>query len=753
MDSGGGGPSASVEQTGAASGGANLIQAGRDVTVHGDVVGARAVPAMESVSVPRSLGRFPVVPGLFVGRDEELARLDAAVAGSGRAAVVAVHGLGGVGKSTLAARFAESHVDRFELVWWVTADSPAALDAGLAALAAAVAPETAGLPLEERVELGTRWLATHDGWLLVLDNLAAPADAAGLLERVRTGTVLITSRRGGGWGGVDTVVLDVLQPVEAVELLTGLVRAEWPDADLSGADVLCAELGWLPLAVEQAAAYLAQARVTPTTYLDLLARYPARMFTATAEGGDAQRTAARIWRVTLDRLADTPLAGQLLRVLAWWAPDAVPRTFLDGLVDEPDLVAALGRLAAHSMITLTGATVTVHRLVQAITRTPDPADPHRRARHIDAARATATTVLFAAVFHHHPRDPADWPRYHQVLPHARALLANTTADTDLPDTCGLLNKLGMYLNSQGDAVTAVDFLTRAVDSNERILGRDHLATLTYRNNLAYVHWSAGDFRQAVRLHEANLADAERLLGPDHPGTLTIRNNVAYVHRVKGDPRQAIRLHGTNLADSVRLRGADHPDTLLIRNNLAGAYRAAGEVGRAIPLYESALADSERVLGPDHPDTLTARNDLAGAYVSAGDFQRGIRLQEAVLADGERVLGPDHPDTLVSRNNLAVAYRSAGDFERAILLHERVLADRERVLGPDHPDTLASRNNVAYTHWSAGDLRRALRLYESTVADCERVLGSDHPDTVTYRHNFAHARRAAGGPGRAAPPAG
>jgi tetratricopeptide (TPR) repeat protein len=726
-----------VEQTGAASDGSNVFQAGRDVNVH-----VTATPGMESVRVPRSVRRIPVGPGLFVGRDRELARLDAAVAGSGRAAVVAVHGLGGVGKSTLAARFAEAHADRFTLVWWVTADSPAALDAGLAALAVAVAPQTARLPLEERVELGTRWLATHDEWLLVLDNLTAPRDAAGLLARVRTGTVLITSRRGGGWRGVDTVVLDALRPAEAVDLLAGLVRAEWPDADLADADVLCAELGRLPLAVEQAAAYLAQARVTPGAYLDLLARHPARMFTATAEGGDARRTTARIWRVTLDRLADTPLAGQVLRVLAWWAPDAIPRALLAGLADEPDVLDALGRLAAHSMITLTGTTVTVHRLVQAITRTPDPHDPHRQADDIDAARDTATTALLAAVAGRGTRDPADWPRYHLVLPHARALFDHATPDTDTADTCDLLARFGIFLNAQGDAVTGVAHLTRALHGTERALGRDHPDVVTYRNNLAYAHWSAGDFRQAISLHETNLADAERLLGPDHPSTLTARNNVAYVHRSTGDHGRAIPLYEAILADMLRVLGPDHPSTLIVRNNLAGSYRSTGDLARAIPLYEAALADSERVLGPDHPDTLTARIDLAGAYGSAGDPRRAVPLQETALADCERVLGPDHPDTLMARNNLAVVYRAAGDLQRAIRLHGSVLADRERVQGPDHQDTLASRNNLAYTHFAAGDLSRAIPLYESTVADCERVLGPDHPDTVTYRANLAGARKAA-----------
>lgn len=298
------------------------------------------------------------------------------MAGQGRAVVQVVYGLGGIGKSTLAAHWAATHASDFVLIWWVTADTPAGIDAGLASLATALQPALSGvLPLEALREGAVQWLAAHQRWLMILDNVTDPADVAALLARAPGGRYLITSRQTTGWHATAVPVrLDVLDTVEAEAQLTAILTQDRP-RDLDGAPELCSELGFLPLAIEQAGAYLAQAEATPRQYLTLLARYPAAMYQAAAEGSDAARTIARIWHITLDKLADEPLSEQALRILAWYAPDAIPRAFLDGLADPVALLRAVGRLAAYSMITADASIIGIHRLVQAVTRTPSPGDP------------------------------------------------------------------------------------------------------------------------------------------------------------------------------------------------------------------------------------------------------------------------------------------------------------------------------------------------------------------------------------------
>ena len=733
-DPGGG---ARVEMRGESRDSSTFTQIGTQV-IHQPPLPEQAFRPWAELAAPAGLSNLPR-PGLFVGRADELARLDTALAGPGGVVVQAVHGLGGVGKGTLAAHWATAHAGDHIVTWWIAAVTPADIDAGLAALAVALQPALSGvLPLEALREGAVQWLAARPGWLVILDNVTDPADVAPLLARAPAGRYLITSRRASGWHGTAVPVrLDVLDPAEAQALLSAILAPDRP-GEADGAAELCAELGFLPLAIEQAGAYLTQAGATPREYLDLLARYPAAMYQAAAEGGDAARTIARIWRVTLDRLADDPLAGQVLRILAWYAPDAIPRTLLDGLADPPAVLHAVGRLAAYSMLTAGAGTLAMHRLVQAGTRTPDPGDPHRSPQAIDDARDQATGQLADAL--PGTQDPAGWPGWRMLLPHIDALASHAAPDTDTEDTAYLLNQAGLFLDGQGQPGRAAGYLQRALASYVRVGGADHPATLTTRNNLANAYRSAGDLGRAIPLYEQTLADSVRVLGADHPQTLVSRNNLAAAYGDAGDPGRAIPLYEQTLADRLRVLGADHPQTLSSRNNLAYAYTLAGDPGRAIPLYEQTLADRLRVLGADHPQTLSSRNNLAYAYTLAGDPGRAIPLFEQTLADSVRVLGADHPQTLSSRNNLAAAYDDAGDPGRAMPLYEQTLADRLRVLGADHPQTLSSRNSLAYAYTLAGDPGRAIPLFEQTLADSVRVLGADHPQTKIVRGNLTAARQ-------------
>ncbi|MGA5322139.1 FxSxx-COOH system tetratricopeptide repeat protein [Streptomyces seoulensis] len=707
---------------------------------------ADALRPPSEVDARDGLDDLPWQPDHFVGRGDELDRLDGVLSRPGAVLVQAVHGLGGIGKSTLAAHWAATREHGRRPVRWFTADSPAGVQQGLADLAVALQPALKVLPADALSEWGLQWLASHTGWLVVLDNVNDPAHIARLLSRAPGGRFLITSRLGDGWGGnVAMVRLDVLAPDESLDLLSSIITGKGP-RDLDGAAELCEELGHLPLAVEQAGAYIAQTPfTTPRTYLQLLAEHPADMYEQAGATTPDERTVARVWTITLDHIASRqPLAVDLLRILAWYAPEAIPAslaTLPEGTPVQTN--QALGLLTAYSMVTPDPATgtIAVHRLVQALARTPDRTSPHRSADLIERARASATVNIETAL----PQqwdDPVTWPRWRALVPHIEALTQHTDKDTDLT-AARLLNQTGLYLKDQGLITRAISALRRAQISYERVLGddTDAPAALTIRNNLASTYLDAGDPTRAIPLHQQNLEDRIRVLGPDHQNTLITRNNLANAYQATGDTTQAIALHRQNLEDRIRLLGPDHPHTLSSRNNLANAYQSAGEPAHAATLHQQNLEDCNRTLGPDHPYTLSTCNNLGNAYLEAGDPARAIPLFEQAQENCTRILGPDHPQTLAARNNLAAARRGTDD--RDVSLLEQTLDDCRRVLGLDHPQTLITRNNLANAYRGAGDITRAIELLEQNLREFTRIVGPDHPDTLTARNNLALAHRAVG----------
>ncbi|MEU0213514.1 tetratricopeptide repeat protein [Streptomyces canus] len=739
--------------------GAESIQ----VAVSGDntrvvVLPRDAVESALDVKAPAQAGYLPrSTSGVFIGREAELSALRDSLTGGGSAAVVqpqrtpahTISGLGGVGKSALALHYATRYRSNYTLVWWITADSPESILTSLAGITQRLCPQSAQtLEPDQRAAWAITWLQAHPDWLLIFDNVENPEHLAPYLGTLSGGHHLATSRRATGWQALAPVVsLGLLPPDDATDLLCTIAfqGATVDSQQREAAKRLAHDLGYLPLALEQAGAYAHR------TGIDLNA-YRAHLALVLDENRDAPRpeqTIARIWDHTLNAITDRdPLAVTLLQAMAWLAPDNIPRTLLETLA--PHTIAlnnALGELHAYNMIGFTTdrQSVTVHRLVQTVLRTRTPAQPDNDATKPTApgraeAEQAVRNALPSASQDLRPEDIAAWER---LIPHILAL-AETTPTDNAPsaNAADTYYQGAQYLYHQGRDAHTITLRTQTLAQYTDVLGDTHPYTLTSRTNLAGAYYAAGDLGRAIPLLETTLAQCVEILGDTHPYTLISRSNLASAYLAAGDLGRAIPLMESTLAQRVEAVGDTHPKTLLSRNNLAGAYQAAGDLGRAIPLLETTLAQCVEILGDTHPDTLSSRNNLANAYQAAGDLGRAIPLLETTLAQCVEILGDTHPYTLISRNNLAGAYQAAGDLGRAIPLLETTLAQRVEILGDTHPDTLSSRNNLASAYYVVGDLGRAIPLLETTLAQRVEILGDTHPYTLISRNNLADARKAA-----------
>lgn len=166
----------------------------------------------------------------------------------------------------------------------------------------------------------------------------------------------------------------------------------------------------------------------------------------------------------------------------------------------------------------------MHRLVQTVARTPDANDPHRSGEAVTAARQRAIDLLLQAL-PEDTDDPAGWPVWRVLLPHATAVFEHTDPADDTSAVSVLLDRTGDFLPGQGTLSQAIGYFQRALACDERMPGPDHPDTLASRNNLAGAYQDAGDLTRAIPLLQQTLTDCERVLGAEHPITKTVRNNL------------------------------------------------------------------------------------------------------------------------------------------------------------------------------------------------------------------------------------
>ncbi|XVU24192.1 tetratricopeptide repeat protein [Actinoplanes sp. CA-054009] len=708
----------------------------------------------------------------------------AAVAGAGTtvltgAATRLLSGLGGVGKTQLAIHVAERlwRDKQLDLLLWVAAGSRASILTGYAQAAADLnLPGATGANTEQDAARFHAWLATTTRrWLIVLDDLTTTTDLRQLWPPTTpSGRSLVTTRlRGAGLDGPGRHLITVgtFTQQEAIRYLQARLADTGLADDPAG---VAADLGQLPLALAQAAAFMLDEQVTCSEYRQRFADRRAHLddlvpdpHGPTGLPDDYQRTVAATLALSVDA-ADTTrpagLARPLLELASVLDPAGIPTTVFtttaarnwlsyrrnptpgDGLdkttnqdIDETTVFSGLRVLHRLNLISTTADTVTVHALVQRATRdtcTPDTLT--------DTAWAAADALI------------ETWPDIERDTAHAQRLRSNTTAvyhhagDSLLhPQTHPVIERTNRSLGESGNPAGAATATEQFLDDLLRVLGPGHPYTLAIRGNLADRRGEAGNPAGAATALEQLLDDLLRVRGPDHPDTLTNRGNLADWRGEAGDPAGAAAATEQLLVDFLRVRGPDHPDTLTTRARLAGWRGRAGDPAGAAAATEQLLDDLLRVRGPDHPDTLTNRANLAGWRGRAGDPAGAAAATEQLLDDLLRVLGPDHPDTLTTRGNLAYWRGQAGDPAGAATALEQLLDDLLRVLGPDHPYTLTTRANLADRRGEAGDPAGAAAATEQLLDDRLRVLGPDHPNTLNTRAGLADWRGEAGDPAGAA----
>lgn len=657
------------------------------------------------VAVPRRVGLVPALAASFQPRggfhdDVHLGE------------TVVLTGLGGVGKTQLAADFVRAYGADSALVVWVTASSR---DQVLATYAEA-AREVLGP--QDSVELAAErflaWLATtQDGWIVILDDLQTTADLRGLWPRGPAGRVAVTTRRRDAalTGSQRRIVdVDVFSAEQAVDYLRSALQQRHVLAD--DIDGVVNDLQRLPLALAQAAAFMLDRQLRCSQYRHRFADRRRSLIELLPEPDalpdEHRHTVAATWSLSMDvadRLPPAGVARPLMELLSVLDSDSILAGLVTGNAARNWLSYAVrsdagntGALTSIDIDTLRDGLLTLHRL--------------------SLLRHDGDIVRVHALVQRVTREELDADRRSSVVWAAADLLLEYWLNG------GHSAELALTMRANVNAL-------RRHDHGELIGSVVHPVLM-----LAGVRQGErGDPLGAAEYFDDLLASAMQHLPPHPPTILEIRGHAARWRAAAGDPLSAIATHEELVDDFERYKGPDDPGTIVARANLAICRANAGALAQGIQEMKGILVDCERLFGPRNIHTLDARGHLAEMYGEVGEHQKARVMFAQLATDRLETSGPDHRDTLTAQGSHARWIMECGNPRAAIPLLRRVLNNRLHELGPDDPDTLATRSNLAQALRAAGEVREAAEELDAVRADHIRVMGSDHPQTLTARNNY------------------
>ncbi|MFG3283502.1 FxSxx-COOH system tetratricopeptide repeat protein [Streptomyces sp. NPDC048111] len=694
-------------------------------------------------TVPRIWNAPPRNPE-FTGRSQALERMRDQL-GSGLAVVLpqpqTLYGLGGVGKTQVALEYAHRFMADYDLVWWINCARTSDVAAGLAELGGLLGGQGGddiGLACREAIDLLRRGVPT-DRWLLVFDNADDPEQLRRFIPSGGPGHTLVTSRNQAWsqYGGA--LAVDVFRRDESVEHL----RRRAPGLSADEADQVAGALGDLPLAVEQAAAWIAETATPVADYLDQLAGQTARVLSLNQPVGYPEPVAAT-WNVSIELLKRrSPAAVRLLQLCAFFAPEPIWAGLLYGkeMIDalkayDPSLqeklvlgriIREIGRFALAKVDPVEG-TIQVHRLVQAVVRSQLTEQERHEAQHtvhriLAGARPDAEEPI---------DDPDTWPRFAGIWPHLGPSEAPLCTE---PEPRRLLIDRMRYLWKRGEfgAAAALGEELRVLWREQ--LGCDDIQYLYLRFHISNVHRSQGRYLEALELDEETLARQRETLGATHPHTYMTTSALAMDLGELGRYAQAVEL-ATEAYEGFRtIFDESHPRTLAAANNLALARRMTGWYAGARELDQDVYDRRTEVLGPEHPYTLSSAMCLARDLREIGRYEDSVALLSRTYAIFKDRLGVSFPGTLVAAKSLSVALRRSGRFEDARRLTLSARARYRAKYTSVNPDSLACELNVAADLFAAGEHTAARDTAQDAVAEYGKNPGPGHPYTLAALNNL------------------
>lgn len=665
-----------------------------------------------------------------------------------------ISGLGGVGKTQLAIQYAYSYHYKYETcIWFVDAETEYSVYNTFVDFSRHF---NLFLPVnytqKDLQRAVTTWLSKNRSWLLVFDNLETLDTITPYLPNKINGRILITTRNNRIDYGT-TFLLDVFNLEEALSFMKRRLSKnneckmeyyKYNDFN-EKSTVLIKRLGCLPLALEQAGAYIKEVRCSISDYLELLKQSSTDVFSdqyATPEYYESIVTLT--WNISFAALEES--SRQLLNLCAYMGADRIPVKFFvemrsqlptplaDDLSKQLTLNRIVTGLRTYSLTSGTVKFINIHRLVQEVIR---------KSHELEAVNSFDKIKWLLLDFNMLEKylpisceEPDSVLRFMQIAVHAESITEyySRIEKSEKIKLADVYNKIGECYDDCGIFANAFNNYFNSLKIKEQYLGKDHPNTAMEYDNIGLSYTKTGNYPKAIKWHKKAINILELKLGKKNLHTATAYNNLGLALVRNGDYDSGIQWYKKCLAIELNILGDNDIEIAADYNNIGEAYHQKHDEEAALKYLMLALKIKEKQLTSINANTAITYNNLGSVYWRLKRYDDAIKYTKKSLYIYQTTYGEEHPNFALEMANLASIFADKGDLKKARDYYIKAIEVGKNSLGLSHPETAKTIDGMGTTYLTDGKVKLALPYFLLAYKLLSDMLDQKHSDVIlVYKH--------------------
>lgn len=728
---------------------------------------------------------------IFTGRDAALKFLERVFFSKElqrRQRRAVLHGLGGAGKTQIALKFAEEHSDKFDSIFWVDASSDYAVEESYRDIAELLKVSGCNLVRAVKHHLASPSnYSNYSNYLMIFDNADDLPALATYFPSGKHGNILVTSRDPKTMSLTEkndqTFEVDQMSQTDACDLLRRASRLSPEEFEVPEtkeiAGQIVEKLGYLPLAIDQAGAYIANTcRIG-----DYLRIYdtirPQLMNNRGFRGSGYAASVYQTWELSLAAVKDkNPAAAELMMVLGYFHYEGIPEKIFESGSAAFSRASRVTKATGRAQLSPLGKLLAETRCDPTLGANDptgpcdpplsinDPTGPPTGGNSESATwaygrfdQAMETLRGYSLIKRHLGRDRH--PPTYTVHPLVHCWIRDRCGQEPMEqqraqDTAIALLQETMLANEKGGyaprhhLVIQLEAWVRPYLDNENVTIDGH----TEEERIGVLEAAGLTYHDVGRLADAELLREKILqwrilnLGKRDPHTCRARADLAMTYRAAGKFQKAMLLDEETVCifSESDMKGPDHPDTLQAKLNLAWTYSDVGNnIAKAERLEREVIAKRSDIYGPESLQVGVARGSLGMSLWRQARYKEAEEEFAFALKKKVAGYGKEHPSTLLTMGNLASALRGQKRWASAENLNREVLDIRERTLGPDkkHKDIARAMANLGVTLLEAGRVEEAYEWEMKALDMFRETVGEYHLHTIDTLENLGRVLPALG----------